>query len=332
MKLRWLFPVVCLLFAACENDTKKSAKDATYDEPALQKISEEIKDDPDNADLYFQRAVILDHLERDSLALIDYTTAISLDSTQAGYYSAVGDMLFENKDINGSLKWIEKALALNPEDRRAHLKLAKVLLFIEEYQQALNEINLVLKQDVYDPEGYYLKGMVYKNLDDTSKAISSFLTALQVEPTYRDAMIQLGIMYGKQNNKLALDYYDNAYKIDTTDVFPLFARGVYFQDNEDFEQAKLEYINAILKDRYYISAYYNLGYIYMQQDSLQKSFRQYDIVTKLTPQDPEGYFNRGLCYELMGKKEEAIIDYKQALVFDENYAEPKERLQKLEGK
>lgn len=328
MKLRWFYPIVFVLLASCGDETKDNS-DAQFDEPALQKLTKEIKDNPDNADLYFERAIILDQLQRDSLALLDYKQAIALDSTRAEYYSAIGDMLFENKDLDESVKWIQKALVLNPKDKKAHLKLAKMFLYIEEYNKALAEINVVLRQDVYHPEGYYLKGMVYKSLEDTAKSISSFLTALQVEPEYRDAMVQLGIMYGKQGNELALKYYDNAYKLDTLDVFPLYARGVFFQDKSSFEQAKEEYRNAILADRYFLNSYYNLGYIYMQQDSLEKAFRQYDIITKLDPQNPEAYFNRGLCYELMGKKDEAEIDYKQALLFDESYKDPQEGLDRL---
>ncbi|MCB9047015.1 MAG: tetratricopeptide repeat protein [Chitinophagales bacterium] len=333
MKLNRLILPAILLVTACGNDTDTIVNDdPIFREPAIVKVTEEIKKDPDNARLYFERAVMLDGMESDSLALVDYKKAISLDSTRAEYYSAIGDMLFEHKDMEGSVKWIGKALELNPKDRKSHLKLAKMYLFIEDYSKALSEINLVLRQDVYDPEGYYLKGMVYKSLKDTTRALSSFQTALQVEPSYREAMIQLGIVYGMQANPLALQYYDNAFKLDTTDVFPIYARGVYFQDKGDYELAKNEYISAILKDRFYTSSYYNLGYIYMQQDSLQKAFRQYDILTKLDPRDPEAYFNRGLCYELMGKKEEAIIDYKQSLVFDESYEDPKEGLKRLAGK
>lgn len=327
MKFRYIIPII-LLFAAC-GDEEQVGDEMAFDEPALQKITEEIKKDPDNASLYFQRGDMLDHMQMDSLALIDYKKAISLDSNRAEYYSAVGDMLFENHDLDGSVQWIEKALQLNPDDRKAHLKLAKVFLYIEEYNMALKEINNVLRQDVYDPEGYYLKGMVYKSLKDSSKSISSFLTAIQVEPEYRDAMVQLGIMYAAQSNPLALQYYDNAYTLDTTNVFPLYARGVFYQDKGDYELAKQEYVNTIMKDRFYKNSYYNLGYIFMQQDSTQKALRQYDILTKLDPQDPEAYFNRGLAYEAMGKKEEAIIDYKQALVFDNNYRDPQERLELL---
>lgn len=329
MKLKWFYLSTMIVLSACGNANVADESNPVFKEPALKKVTEAIAENPDNASLYFERATLLDRMEEDSLALNDYKKAISLDSTKAEYYSAIGDMFFEHKDLEGSVPWIEKAMQLNPADKKAHLKLAKLFLFIEEYNKALSEINTVLRQDVYNPEGYYLKGMVYKSLKDTTKAISSFLTSLQVEPEYRDAMIQLGIMYSMQENPVALKYYDNAYKLDTTDVFPLYGKGVYYQDKGDFELAKKEYVNTIMKDRNYTSTYYNLGYIYMQQDSFEKAFRQYDILTKLNPQDPEAYFNRGLSYEMLGKKEDAITDYKQALVFDDTYKEPKEGLKRL---
>ena len=325
-----LLPLVVLL-ASC-GDNNDTGNNPVFNEPALQDVTKAINKSPDNARLYFDRASLLDRMNEDSLALIDYKKAISLDSGKAEYYSAIGDMLFEHKDLEGSIPWLERAMHLNPDDKRAHLKLAKLFLYVEEYNKALSEINIVLRQDVYNPEGYYLKGMIYKSLNDTTRALSSFLTALQVEPEYRDAMIQLGIVYGMQQDPIALKYYENAYNIDSTDVFPLYAKGVFYQDKGDFEMAKQQYIATIFKDRNYPNTYYNLGYIYMQQDSLDKAFRQYDILTKLNPSDAEAYFNRGLCYELMGKKEEAIIDYKQALVFDESYNDPKEGLKRLGGK
>ncbi len=329
MKIKWLIPIV-LLFAAC--DDEKQANKGGFTEPAIERLNKQIEKNPEDASLYFERGFIYDRLEKDSIALRDYKKAISLDSTKSEYYSAIGDMLFEHKDIEGSVPWIEKALELNPNDKKAHLKLAKMFLFIEAYNKAFSEINVVLRQDAHNPEGYYLKGMVYKNIEDTAKAISSLQTALQVDPEYRDAVIQLGILYGSQGDPIALKYYDNAFKMDTLDVFPIYAKGVYHQDKGSFERAKEEYRNAILKDNQYLNAYYNMGYIYMQQDSLQNAYRQYDIITKIQPQDAEAYFNRGLCSELMGHKEDAINDYNQALVFDQEYEDPVEGLRRLGAK
>ncbi|MEZ5018403.1 MAG: tetratricopeptide repeat protein [Flavipsychrobacter sp.] len=322
--------IITTFFAACgDNDSGISADSIFASQPALKEVTQAINKNPEKAELYFERGAILDRMELDSLALLDYQKAISLDSTQADYYSTIGDMLFEHKDISGSVVWLKKALELNPSDTKAHLKIAKMFVYLEEYTSAFSEINTVLKQDVYNPEGYFLKGMIYKNLDDTMKSISSFQTAVQVDPEYRAAVEQLGLMYSKLGDPLALQYFDNAFRMDTLDVFPLYARGVFYQDLKEYAKAKEEYKNVIMHDRQYEDAYYNMGYILLQEDSIEKAWRQYDLLTNINPASPKAYYNRGVCYELKNDMEKAIADYQQALVFDENYANAKDALKRL---
>jgi tetratricopeptide (TPR) repeat protein len=329
-----LVAACAIIVASCGDgkNEKASADNPAYAHPAIAGVSAEIDKDPNNARLYFKRGLLLDDLQEDSLALNDYNKAISLDSTKAEYYSAVGQLLFDHKDITGSIKWLEKALRLNPSDPAAHLKMAKMFVYTKDYTTAFKEINTALRQDVYNPEGYFLKGIIYKDLKDTAKAISSFETAASVAGGYRDADIQLGLLYSAKKDPLALKYFDKAYKADTTDVFPLYAKGVYYQDSKDYEAAKAAYRNVILHERDYTNAYLNMGYVYMQQDSLDKAYRQYDLLTQLDPSNEEAYYNRGLVNELMGKKAEAIADYKQALVFSPDYAEPQEALKRLGSK
>lgn len=337
MKNAWIrsflfFPLL-FIFASCSNSVNNTPEDnPVFKNPPLHDITEQIKKNPNDADLYYNRGRLLERMENDSLALADYRKAVSLDSSKARYYSAVGDLLFEHKDITGSVKWIERALKLNPKDPAAHLKMAKLFIYTKDYNTAFNEINTVLRQDVYNSEGYFLKGMIYKDLKDTAHARSSFQTAITIAPDYKDAVVQLGLMYSAQKDPLALKYFDNAAKLDTTDLFPLFAKGVFYQDAKEYEKAKEIYKSVILHDNQYTDAYYNTGYILMQQDSVEKAWRQYDLLSKIDPTDPEAYYNRGLCSEMMGKKQDAVADYRQALTFDKNYADAIAALKRLQGK
>ena len=323
MKFAWLkyFPVmlVVFIFIGCKNHTGDNAADKNEDKdpvfsenPRLKSITEEINKSPKDASLYFERGGVLHKLKLDTLAIKDYKKAAALDTTQAQYFSAVGDILFEHKDITGSIEWIQKAIAKDPTDQKAHLKIAKLFLYMKNYSQAFAEINIVMRKNVYDPEAYFLKGMIYKDMKDTAKAISSFQTAKQVAPDYRDAYIQLGLLYSIKKDPIAIQYLDDAYNMDSTDQFPLFAKGVYYQGMKDYPNAKETYRKCILRNPRYADAYFNLGYIYMQEDSVEKSFRQYDIVTKIDPINPTAYYNKGLCNELMNKPKEAIADYRQA--------------------
>ncbi len=204
----------------------------------VEKISEAIKSNPNNASLYFKRSNMYRSSKQDSLALQDLYKAIKIDSTKSVYFSSIGDILFDHKDISGSTEWILKAIALNPDDEIAHLKIAKIFLYSEEYPKAFTEINTVLRTDVYNAEAYFLKGMCYKNMKDTAKAISSFQTAVQTDPKYVDAHMQLALIYKAKNNPIAISYFENAFKADSSDMEPLYGEGMFWQDQHKFEEAK----------------------------------------------------------------------------------------------
>jgi tetratricopeptide (TPR) repeat protein len=339
MSTRWIkyfsLLAVVILIAACGG--KKNAAPADEDpilssSPMLKSITDEIHKAPKDAALYYERGKQLRKLRYDSLALKDFKRAVTLDSSKGEYYSAIGDLLFENKDINGSLDWIQLAIKKNPEDRKAHLKIAKLFLYTQDYARAFAEINIVLRKNVYDPEAYFLKGMLYKDMKDTVKAISNLQTAIQVAPDYREAMVELGVLYSSRHDSIGTRYLDNAFAVDSTDVFPLYAKGMYFQEHKDYERAKAEYKRAIIRDQHYTDAYFSMGYILMQQDSPAKAWRQFDMAVKTDPSNPTAYYNRGLCSELMDEPTKAIPDYEMAARLDTGYESPKKALQRLRKK
>ena len=322
-----------MLFIGCKNNTGKTeninADPVFQSDPKLKIITGQIISSPKDPELYYQRGNLLHRLRYDSLAIKDFKMASSLDSNKAEYYSAVGDLLFENKDLTGSVQWIQKAIAKNPTDRKAHLKMAKMFLYMQDYPRAFQEINVVLRTDVHNPEAYFLKGMLYKDMKDTAKAISNFETSVQESPDYRESIVQLGLLYSSRKDPISLKYLDNAYKIDTTDVFPIYAKGMYYQEKKDYPAAKEQYKLCILRDRHYVDAYFSMGYVLLQEDSVQKAWRQYNVVTKIDPINPTAYYNRGLCSEIMDSMKNAVEDYRMAASLDTAYKSPKEALKRL---
>ena len=329
-----LFILACitaLQIAACKSRISRPEGNPVYNHPSIQPLNEAILKDTTQPGPWFDRGLALHRLKEDSLALNDLYRAASLDTTRAEYASAIGDILFDHKDLNNAVKWMARALRHNPQDPRARLKVAKLNLFMKEYPAAFLEINTVLRQDAYNPEAYFLKGLIYKEIKDTNKAISSFQTAINVAPDYKEAYLQLGILFNEKGSNLGIQYLNNAFRLDTLDPFPLYAIGMYHQDRGQMDQAKAAYARCLLIDPQYSDALFATGFILMQQDSLEKSRRQFDMVTKSDPTNSAAYFNRGLCSEMLGRKEEAISDYQQALTFDKEYDKAKEGLKRLKG-
>lgn len=318
----------CILFS-CKDQPAPVQQESIYLSAKIRPFTEAIAKDSTNGDTWYNRGIALHRLKMDSLALQDFYRAAAIDTTKAVYASTIGDLLFEHKDVDASIQWLMRALRHDPDDVKAHLKMAKLMLFSKEYNVAIGEVNKVLRKDPYNPEGYFLKGMVYKEMKDTAKAISSFQTVINVAPDYREAAIQLGMIYCAKGSNLGPQYLLNAFKLDTANVFPLYARGMYYQGKKDYERAKEEYKECVLHDPQYSDAIFATGYILLQQDSFERARRQFDLVTKITPTNAVAYYNRGLCSELMEDKNSAAKDYQQALTFDSGYTSAKEGLKRL---
>ncbi len=321
-----------LLFTACKSGKKveiKLEENPQYETANIKPFTDALRKNPQDPALWTRRADALNKADLDSLALKDYIQALELDSSKAPAWSNVGNLMFENKDVSGSLPYFQSALKINPKDQQSQLKIAKVMVFIKDYTKAFMAINTALRQNVYNSEAYFLKGIIYKDLKDTAKSISSFQTAVQVDPDNAEALLQLGFWYEAKKDPIALMYYQNAYQADTNNLQPLYAKGMYYQNKEQYDEAKNVYHNILSHRKDFPLAHYNLGWIYLQQDSLQKAYNAFDLVTQLAPGYAEAIYNRGLCSELMGKKTEAITDYEHAVAVDPEMPEAIAALKRL---
>ncbi len=323
-----------LCFAACRSYDPSEHPDLKvreYNLPQTYELTAQIVRDTTRAELYFQRGNALRRLRFDSLAAADYIHAVRLDTNKAEYLSAVGDMLFEARDLEGSREWLRKALLKNPKDPRARLNLAKGDLINKDYKSAFEQINTVLRTNPYEADAYFLKGMVYKDMEDANKAVSSFQTALQVQPDHKEALMQLGFISQNQGDSTALQYFRNAYLADTNDLFPIYTRGQYFNEKVQWERAKEEYRFAIAKAPEYADAYFALGYVYLQEDSVTKALPFFRDAARLDPQNPNAAFNAGICEEYLGNTAAARKQYEAALKAAPGYAPAQEALKRVGG-
>lgn len=321
-----------LLLVACRSYNPEEHPDLKvreYNLPQTKDLTAKIVRDTTCADLYFQRGNALRRLHLDSLAAADYIRAVRLDTNKAEYLSAVGDILFEARDLEGSREWLRKALLKNPKDPQARLNLAKGDLINKDYNAAFEQINTVLRANPYDADAYFLKGMVYKDIKDTTKAISAFQTSLQVQPDYKESLMQLGFIAQDRKDSTALQYFRNAYLADTNDLFPIYTRGQYFGGKEQWARAKNEYQFAISRAPEYADAHFAMGYTLLQEDSVEKALPYFRKAAGLDPQNPNAAFNAGICEEYLGNPAAARQHYEAALKAAPGYTPAQEALNRV---
>ncbi|MEX2595628.1 MAG: tetratricopeptide repeat protein [Salibacteraceae bacterium] len=319
-----IISILSVMAIGCsENNTTKleSTSSVVEKNTSLDSINSLIKEDPNNPDLYFERAKIY-YSNRDLVSsMSDVGRSLKLDSSNADYYILLADLKLISKESRASRNALLKAYAINPNNIDVLLKLGELYMIVQDSKASFNYLNQALKIDVYNATAYRLKGFNYKYLGDTVNAISSFQTAVEQDPEDYDSYLQLGLLFAEGEHDLAIDYFNNALKVKPNSLEAFYAKGLYYQTTDRPREAIRVYNELLSKNNEYFDAWYNIGYIHLEildkYDSAAYCFNQAIAF------GPEKYFpavyNRGLSREKSGDFKKAEDDYREALRLNPQY-------------
>ncbi len=329
-----LLSLGAVLFFSCKNDTSKVKPGAPQD-PELAALNALLAKNPNDDSLLYRRAVVNYKLEGYDEALADVGKALAIDSSHAAYYDLMADVLLDYARPNDSkhaIEVLEKAAAKFPNNLHTLLKLSEFYLIVRQHNEALATIDKVFRRDPQNPEGFFMTGRVALDMGDTTRAIKALQKAAQLDASNIDAWMFLGKIMANRNDPTALQYFDNVLRLDSTDLEAREFKGVLYKRRGEFEQAFRVYRDIIVRNPDYANAYFDMGVMYLELDSLQKAYDNFDIAVKVDQLFVKAYYYRGLTAEMQGNIDAAKLDYQQASQMSPNWPEPKEALEKLGGK
>ena len=334
--LAFVLTTACLLaLFACKNDPKNTpaANPAAQANPELNQLNQLLAQNPDNDSLLFRRAAVYYNLEGYDEALRDLGHAIQLDSMRPQYYHLMADVLLDYARPNDSRRAIDvlkTAARLFPDRIPTLLKLSEFQLIVQQHSDALATVDKVLQRDPQNAEGYFMTGRIALDMSDTTRAIAALQKSVQLNADNADAWRFLGRIFARRNNPVAVQYFDNALRIDSTDLETREYKAAFYKTRGEFDKAFAVYRDIILRNPDYSNAYFDMGMIYLELDSLQKAYDHFDIAIKTDPLFIMAYYYRGHTAELQGNLAAAKADYTQASKMSPNYPEPREALERLE--
>lgn len=320
-------------FIACKNDSAKNNRppDAPQD-PELVALDEQLAKDPKNDSLLYRRAMVYYRLEGYDEALNDIEKAMAIDSGHVAYYHLMADVMLDYSRPNDSkraIEVLETASNKFPTSIHTLLKLSEFNLIVRRHTQALAAIDKVFRQDPLNPEGFFMTGRIALDMGDTTRAIKALQKSTQLDATNLDAWMFLGKIMTNRNDPVAIQYFDNVLRLDSTDLEAREFKGVFYKRQGQFDKAFQIYRDIIMRNPDYADAYFDMGVIYLEMDSLQKAYDNFDIAVKVDQLFVRAYYYRGLTAELQGKPDAARLDFEQASKMSPNWEEPKEALKRL---
>jgi tetratricopeptide (TPR) repeat protein len=304
-------------------------------DPQLTKLTELLKEDPNNDTLLYLRATTYYKLDAYDEAMADLEHAMRQDSMQPVYYHLLADILLDYARPNDSRRAIEVlklAVQRFPDRIPTLLKLSEFQLIVRKHNDALATLDKILQRDPQNAEAFYMAGRVALDKGDTTNAVSSLQRSVKIDADNADAWFFLGRIYSARNNAVAVQFFDNALRVDSTYLEAQEYKAAFFKRRGQFDQAFKIYKDLVLRDPDYAEAYFDMGMIYLELDSFSKAYNNFDIATKVDPIFVKAYLYRGVASEKMGNLDAALADYKQASGMSPEYQEAQEAKARLEKK
>jgi tetratricopeptide (TPR) repeat protein len=333
-------PVIKLIYITaiamaigCGNTTisnNSNMSDSTMVEPAdAKELSKLIESDPENPENYYERARIYYNQKYLDRALADIEDAIRYNPQYALYYFYKGKILYAmNRTLEAS-KSYEQAIALDPKYEEAQMRLAELYFLAKEHEKSVNLLNTVIANNPQNPDAQFFKAMNQKETGDTSRAVASFQKALDLDPSYYDAAMQLGLLFANKKDRLALEYFNAALRLQPKSEEVYFARAYFYQLQKEYKKALMDYRKVIDLNPSSFTAYYNVGVINFDAVKMDEALRSFDICVRMNPEYLPAYYMRGLVYEYKGDKEQARINYQFVVEANPDYALAKEALKRV---
>ena len=335
----FIFSSCVFLHVSCNQKREENVEDVVATAPVdttetgkrIAELGALIKKDGKSAELLHQRAKLYIQRHEMEQAAVDIHEVMLLDTTKAEYFITLSDICLAANKPGRAKAALEKCLSLEPESKEGNMKLAELLFIARQYDKVFKYLNNILKVDVHNPKAYFMKGMTYKEMGDTTKAISSFQTAIEQEPRYYEPFMQLGIIYTLKNNKLALQYFDGAININPRSEEAIYGRAMWYQEHlHDYDKAIQDYTSIIQLNPGNKHAHFNLGYVHYQYLKVNdQAIKHYSDAINVDPSYAEAIFNRGLCFETVGNIGMAKADFEAALRLHPDYALAADALERI---
>ena len=318
-----------ILISSCTDKTTNSPFDDILTKPPFSGLTDSIKKEPANDELYFRRAVLLNSNELAEPALADFKKAWSLKKEEK-YAVGISNLLLD-KNPDTAILYLEAALKELPKSFLLQLTLARSLFALNKTAEALKICNDLLQKNPDQVDMLKLKAELLDKTGNTAEAIGILERAYQFTPYNIDLNYELAYKYAENKNAKVIALCDSLIRIDTLGhhAEPYYYKGIYFSNINDKSTALDLFGKAIQHDFNYLNAYIEKGKVQLSLKKVTAALATFQLANTISPQFPDAYYWIAKCQEELGQKDEARLNYQRAYGLDKTFTEAKEAGDKL---
>jgi protein O-mannosyl-transferase len=259
----------------------------------------------------------------------------TVDITSRNYiaHNNLAGTLLERGQLNEAIANYREALEIKPEVAQVQSNLGNALLREGQVEEAIVHLQTALQIDPAYAEAYNHMGSAVMKKGQAGEAIAYYQRAVQLNTSYADAYNNLGVAFLRNGQAdQAIAYYKKAVAINPGSAEMQFNLGNALAREGNWADAIACYQAALSAERDSVKAAKvrnNLGAALEKLGKSDEALEQFSEALQINGNYPEAHFNVGRMLAQLGRRDEAVAHLREALRLKPGYEEARRQLREL---
>ena len=251
-----------------------------------------------------------------------YETVLADEPANADVMFRLGVLGLQCAAYDDALAWLDRAIALAPQESRYHFARGQVLSTMGRFDDAIDTYRALLAFDATSADLWFALANALQSSGDLRAAASAYESAALLDPAQVDALNNLGNCHRQLGApERAQDAYRRALSVQRDHANALTNLGTLLQASGQIDAA-VELLNEALRvapDS--PSCLLNLGVALCERRQFDKAAALLMRTLELEPRFPKAAYNLGNALHALGRRRDAQTQYRNAIALDPHHAD-----------
>lgn len=274
-------------------------------------------------ELYQQALVLLDRFDKpDNLnsAIQKLETVTKADPRSALAYAALGEAYVDKFRLGQDGTWLDRAREscnrasqINNGLARVHVTMARINTYAKNYDLARQDIQHALELEPGNVKAILTRGDIFAGLSQYSQAEKEYQRAVNLRPGDWEAYLHLGNLHlDKRDYEAAVKQFRKVLELTPDNEIARSNLAAALTMQGKYKQADAEMRESLRLSPSY-AGYYNLALRYYGEKRYAEAVAISQLAKGQSEADYKIWQLLGLCYEWMGRPEDAQAAYNEEL-------------------
>jgi len=244
-------------------------------------------------------------------AEIEFVDAIKIDPNYAEAHHRLAESYLKLQRADGAVQEFARTVQLQPQNYEARLELADLLILGHDFQEAQEQVNLLLKERPSDLAVHSASSGLLAAQGDLRGALEEMQKTVALDPGRWQSYLTLALLQIRNNQPQAGEAsFQKVIELNPTASEPRLLLGNYYQSRNRYSDAEQQFQKAIEVDQKNPEPRAALARLYLAEG---KKTEAEDVAKRAKqdfPNNSAGYRMLGNLYFVSGDLDRAIAEYR----------------------